>query len=149
MVPSSDSMPDRRITGFADLTFAQSAHLALARAGEIAQTDVEVLHPSAFAIDDRRLHFSIDVLASQVEIDGFRRLLDALARDATSGEASLEVETGERWAVRAPVDGLVQRSGARALAEGAGDHASGPVDLDESETRPTLPSLSRAGGGAG
>lgn len=145
MVTSTDSMPDRRITGFADLTFAQSAHLALARACEIAQTDVEVLHPSAFAVDDRQLQFSIDVRATQVEIDGFRRLLDALVRDATSGEASLEVETGERWALRAPVDG-VQRSGARALAGGPRGQASGPVDLDESETRPTVPSLSRAGG---
>lgn len=139
-------MPDRRITGFADLTFAQSAHLALARAGEIAQTDVEVLHPSAFAIEDRRLQFSIDALASQIEIDGFRRLLDALARDATSGEASLEVETGERWAVRAPIE-EVKGSGARALADGPRDQASGPVDLDESETRLTLPAMSRAGGG--
>lgn len=140
-------MPDRRITGFADLTFAQSAHLALARASEIAQTDVEVLHPEAFAVEDRQLQFSVDCLASQVAIDGFRRLLDALVRDATSGEASLEVETGERWALRAPVDGA-QPSGARALADGPRGQASGPVDLDESETRPTLPSLSRAGGGA-
>jgi hypothetical protein len=126
-------MADRRITGYADLTFAESAHLALARAGEIAQTDVEVQHPAAFAIEDRRLQFSIDANASPIEIDGFRRLLEALVRDATTGEASLEVETGERWAQRAP-DGGRARSGAEGLAAAT----SGTTELDESETRPTM-----------
>lgn len=123
----------RRFTGFADLTFAQSAHLALARAGEIAQTDVEAQHPSAFAVDERHLQFSIDALASQVEIDGFRRLLEALVLDATTGEASIEVESGERWARRATEDGR-----ARSGAEGLAAATSGTTELDESETRPTM-----------
>jgi hypothetical protein len=125
----------RRITGFADLLFPESAHLALARAAEVAQTDVEAEFPSAFAVEERRLQFSIDELASSIAIDGFRRLLEALVRDASAGEASLEVETGERWAGRARGEpaGADQSSGARGLAP----QVSGASELDESETRPT------------
>ncbi len=125
---------ERRITGFADLVFNESAHLALAKAAEIAQTDVEAEHPSAFAIEDRRLQFSVDSLASTTAIDGFRRLLEALVRDASSGEASLEVETGERWAGRARGEAVDASSGARGLAP----QVSGSTELDESETRLTL-----------
>lgn len=120
---------ERRFSGFAQLHFRESAHLALARASEAVQTDVEAQHPGAFIVDDLRLDVSIDAHGSALHIDALRRMLDLLARDAISGEVAVEVEGGERWARR-----VAETSDARTLDP---VQASGPVSAEDSD-RPTI-----------
>ncbi len=91
-----------RWTGFADLSFAESAHLAFARAVEQAATDVHEVRPEAWVIEDRRVGYSDDVEASALSLEGTKRLLAALALQAISGEATIQVAMPpERWVVRA------------------------------------------------
>jgi hypothetical protein len=118
----------RRFSVFAELHFHESAHLALARAVEAVQTDVEAQHPGAFIVDDLRLDVSIDAHATALHVDAVRRMLEVLVRDAISGEAALEIEGGDRWARRAA------GSGARTLDPA---QVSGPVASEDSE-RPTV-----------
>ncbi len=120
---------DRRFSGFAELHFRESAHLALARAAEAIHTDVEAQHPGAFIVDDLRLDVSIDARGTPLHIDAVRRMLDVLVRDAISGEAAVEVDGGDRWARR-----VAENSEARRLEPA---QASGLAGSEESE-RPTL-----------
>jgi hypothetical protein len=91
-----------RWTGFADLSFADSAHLAFARAVEQAATDVHELRPEAWVVEDRRVTFSDQVESGQALLEGTKRLLGALVLQAFAGEASIEVAmSAERWVVRA------------------------------------------------
>jgi len=120
---------DRRFSGFADLHFRESAHLALARAAESVQTDVEAQHPGAFIVDDHRLDVSVEARGSLLHIDALRRMLEALVNDAVSGEAALEIEGGERWARR-----VAEVSEARRLDPA---QISGSVSSEDSD-RPTM-----------
>jgi hypothetical protein len=103
-----------RWTGFADLVFAESAHLAFARAVEQAATDVHEHRPESWVIEDRRIAYAEDVddstadprarsvVASPQALEGTKRLLAALALQAIAGEAAIEVAMPpERWVVRA------------------------------------------------
>lgn len=121
---------DRRFSGFAELHFRESAHLALARAAEAVQTEVEAQHPGAFIVDDLRLDVSIDARGTPHHIDALRRMLEALVKDAVSGEVAIEVEGGERWARR-----VTENSEARKLEPAA--QVSGPVSSEDSD-RPTI-----------
>jgi hypothetical protein len=121
-------MVDRRFKGFADLLFSESAHLALARAAEASGTDVEARHPTAFAVEDRGLRFSVDAPLPAAEVDSFRRLLEALVLEAADGEATLEVENGERWELRAGPHRSTR----------VAPQISGATELDDFDARPTL-----------
>lgn len=118
----------RRFSAFAELHFHESAHLALARAAEAVQTDVESQHPGAFMVDDLRLDVSIEADGSAIHIDALRRMLEVLVRDAISGEASIQAEGSERWVRRAA------GSEARKLEPA---QVSGPVSSEDSD-RPTV-----------
>ncbi len=94
-----------RLRGFADLTFADSARLALVRAGERAHSDVDQVHPDAWAVEDRRVVFSLEVDVARASFEAHRRLLDELVDEAAGGEATLdygpaEDPASERWARR-------------------------------------------------
>lgn len=121
--------PDRRFSGFAELHFGESAHLALARASEAVHTDVEAQHPGAFIVDDLRLDVSIEAHGTALHIDALRRMLEVLVDHAVSGEAAIEVDGGERWARRAPAS-----SQARKLDPAQGSGAAASEDSD----RPTI-----------
>lgn len=89
-------------TGFADLGFAGSARLAMARAHERADTDAQDALPEAWEIDDRHVAFSFEGETSRAVLEGCRRLLESLVLEATSGEALLECRaTTEKWVLRA------------------------------------------------
>ncbi len=89
-------------SGFADFLFPDSAHLAFARAAELAETDTHEEHPDAWVIEDRQVSFSLQTTSSRPVIDSIKRLLDLLAMQATSGEAVIEVTfPPERWLRRA------------------------------------------------
>ncbi len=91
-----------RWNGFADLSFADSAHLAFARAVEQAATDAHELRPEAWVVEDRRVAFSDQVESGQAMLEGTKRLLRALVLQAVAGEAAIEVAMPpERWVVRA------------------------------------------------
>jgi hypothetical protein len=94
-----------RWTGFADLSFADSAHLAFARACEHAMTDAHEAQPESWVIEDRRITFSADVESGPQQIDGTKRLLAALVLQALAGDAVIEVaqppELPERWVLKA------------------------------------------------
>lgn len=91
-----------RWTGFAELSFGESAHMAFARAIEHAQTDAHAELPDAWVMEDRRLSFSATAESSRPVLEGIRRVLAALVLDAVAGDACIEVEhPHERWARRA------------------------------------------------
>lgn len=91
-----------RWTGFADLTFAESAHLAFLRASEVAGAEAAAELHGAWIIEERRIAFAIEHDGSRAVIDGVKRVLGALVLEARSGEAVVEVaEPRERWARRA------------------------------------------------
>jgi hypothetical protein len=91
-----------RWTGFADLTFVDSAHLAFARAAEQAATDVHLDRPEAWVVEDRHVSFSAEIDAGLPVLEGTKRLLGALVLQAISGEAVIEVtQPYERWILRA------------------------------------------------
>jgi len=91
-------------TGFADLGFATSARLAMARAHERAETEAQEALLEAWEIDDRHVAFSFEGETSRAVLEGCRRLLEALVLEATSGEALLECRVpAERWVLRAGV----------------------------------------------
>jgi hypothetical protein len=92
-----------RWTAFADLTFAESAHLAFAKASEIAGAEAAIELHGAWLIEDRRIAFHADGDAGRATIESAIRVLDALVVQATSGEAIVELVdvTSERWARKA------------------------------------------------
>lgn len=91
-----------RWTGFADLSFAESARLAFARALEAAEADAHGSFPDAWVIEDRRVSFSVTVDTSRPVLEGIQRLLGELVLSAVSGDAFIESELPvERWARRA------------------------------------------------
>jgi hypothetical protein len=91
-----------RWSGFADLSFGDSAHLAFARAVEQAATDAHELRPEAWVVEDRHVAFSDQVESGQALLEGTKRLLRALTLQAIAGEAAIEVTMpSERWVVRA------------------------------------------------
>jgi hypothetical protein len=84
-----------------DLEFPDSAHLAFARAAELAETDVHEQYAGAWAIEDRRITFSIEIATNRQVIEAMRRFLALLALQATAGEAVIEIAfPPERWAHR-------------------------------------------------
>jgi hypothetical protein len=92
-----------RWSGFADLEFPDGAQLAFVRAAELAETDVHEQYADAWAIEDRRITFSLDVETGRPALDAIRRFLTLLVREATAGEAVIEIAfPRERW-VRRPV----------------------------------------------
>jgi hypothetical protein len=91
-----------RWTAFADLTFAESAHMAFARALEQAETEAHQLHADAWMIEDRRICFSFAAETSVPVLEGTRRLLAALVLEASSGDVLVEtVQPYDRWARKA------------------------------------------------
>jgi hypothetical protein len=112
-----------RWTGFADLSFGESAHMALARAIEHAQTEAHAELPDAWLVEDRRLSFSVTTETSRPVLEGIRRVLAALVLDAVAGDVSLEVEHPyERWIRKAALPSISKEItvGEDAL-EGAGE----------------------------
>ena len=92
-----------RWSGWAELTFAQSALLAFARAAELADTDVHEQHPEVWVIDDRRVTFELETEGSRTDVEAMKRFLALLALQAEDGEATVEVaEPRELWQRRAP-----------------------------------------------
>ena len=90
-----------RWTSSVDLEFPDSAHLAFARAAELAETDVHEQYAVAWAIEDRRITFSIEIESGRQVIEAMRRFLTLLALQATAGEAVIEIAfPPERWARR-------------------------------------------------
>ena len=84
-----------------DLEFPDSAHLAFARAAELAETDVHEQYAGAWAIEDRRITLSIEIETGRQVIEAMRRFLALLALQATAGEAVIEIAfPPERWARR-------------------------------------------------
>lgn len=91
-----------RWSGSADLEFPDSAHLAFARAAELAETDVHEQYIGAWAIEERRITFSLDVETPRPVLEALRRFLTLLALQATTGEAVIEIAfPPQRW-VRRP-----------------------------------------------
>jgi hypothetical protein len=91
-----------RWSGYADLTFAESAWLAFARAAELGETDVHEQHREAWVIDDRRVVFALDTESSRVTVEAMKRFLGLLALQAAGGEATIEIaEPREVWVRRA------------------------------------------------
>jgi hypothetical protein len=89
-------------SGFADLEFPESAHLAFARAAELAETDVHEQFAAAWAIEDRRISFSLETATTRPVLEAIRRFLALLALQSTAGEAVIEIAfPRERW-VRRP-----------------------------------------------
>jgi hypothetical protein len=89
------------VRGYAELGFVESAGLSFARAIERAHADPTVDHPAAWVIEDRRIVFSVEAEMGPIEIDAHRRLLEEMVREASTGEAYLDMPNGERWARRA------------------------------------------------
>lgn len=90
-----------RWSGSADLEFPDSAHLAFARAAELAETDVHEQYVGAWAIEDRRITFSLEIESGRQVIEAMRRFLALLALQAIAGEAVIEIAfPPERWARR-------------------------------------------------
>jgi hypothetical protein len=91
-------------SGFADLTFAGSAGLALERALEQAQTEAYQDLREAWVIEDRHIAFSIDSETPHAQLEGTRRILAALVLEAVAGEVAIETANpGDRWVRRAAV----------------------------------------------
>lgn len=115
-----------RVRGFAELTYAESARLSFARACEKAPIDVTLDHPHAWVVDDRRISFALDSELGGADLAAHRALLEDLAKEASSGEAYLDVEGQERWSllIGQAVSGvpLQRASGAEALDDP-------PIDL--------------------
>ena len=80
-----------RWTGFADLTFAESAGLAFARAVEQAATDVLVDRHEAWVVGDRHISFAAEIEGGAPLLEGAKRLLRALVLQAIAGEATIEI----------------------------------------------------------
>jgi hypothetical protein len=90
-----------RWSGSADLEFPDSAHLAFSRAAELAETDAHEQYAGAWAIEDRRITFSLEVETGRPVLEAIRRFLTLLALQATAGEAVLEIAfPPERWTRR-------------------------------------------------
>jgi hypothetical protein len=90
-----------RWSGSADLEFPDSAQLAFARACELGETDVHEEFVGAWAIEDRRITFSLEVETGRPVVEAMRRFLALLALQATAGEAVIEIAfPPERWTRR-------------------------------------------------
>jgi hypothetical protein len=112
-----------RWSGFADFSFPDSAHLAFARAIELAETDTQEQHPDAWVIEDRQVTFSLQAESNRSDIESIERVLDLLALQAIAGEAVVEVAfPPERWVRRASTPPF---SGELAIDEG--DSENGPM----------------------
>jgi hypothetical protein len=96
-----------RWNGFAELSFADSARLAFARALDQAQTDVHGCFPDAWVIEDRRIAFSVIADTNRTVLEGIQRLLGALVLGAVAGDALIESENPrERWTRRVAVPAI-------------------------------------------
>lgn len=91
------NFPPMKVRGFAELVFADSAGLAFAQALERAQTDIDQEVPGAWVVEDRRVRFALDADISVASLDAYRRLLEQLVEAADGGEATLDLESGEKW----------------------------------------------------
>jgi hypothetical protein len=91
-----------RWSGSVDLEFPDSGHLAFSRAAELAETDVHEQYAGAWAIEDRRITFSLEIDTGRQVIEAMQRFFSLLALQATAGEAVIEIAfPPERW-VRRP-----------------------------------------------
>src|SRR5947208_8838650 len=86
-----------KVRGYAELVFADSAGLAFAHALERAHTEVDQEVPGAWVVEERRLRFALDADISVASLDAYRRVLEHLIEGAEGGEATLDLETGEKW----------------------------------------------------
>jgi hypothetical protein len=92
-----------RWTAFADLSFADSAWLAFARAAELAETDAHEQHRAAWVIDDNRIQVSLtNVESGRSMVEGLRRFLGLLALQAVDGEVRIDVLSPRESWVRTP-----------------------------------------------
>jgi hypothetical protein len=91
-----------RWSGFAHLSFSESAWLAFARAAELAETDIHEQHQDAWIIDDRHIAFALETESGRGPIQAMQRFLDLLVLQAEAGEARIEIaEPCEHWVRRA------------------------------------------------
>ena len=91
-----------RWSGYADLSFAESAWLAFARAAELAETDIHEQHQDAWIIDDLHIAFALETESGRGPIEAMQRFLDLLVLQAEAGEARIEIaEPCECWVRRA------------------------------------------------
>lgn len=91
-----------RWSGFADLTFSESAWSAFARAAELAETDAHEQCSEAWVLHDRRITFAVETESGRALVEGIKRFLGLLALQAESGEAVVEIASPrERWLRRA------------------------------------------------
>ncbi|MEP7121833.1 MAG: hypothetical protein ABJE95_13015 [Byssovorax sp.] len=74
-----------------DLEFPDSAHLAFARAAELAETDVHEQYVGAWAIEDRRISLSLEIETARPTIEAVQRFLALLALQAIAGDAVIEI----------------------------------------------------------
>lgn len=63
-------------------------------------SDVTVDHPEAWLIDDRRISFALDAELSLPDVAAHQRILEEIGKLAISGDAFLDVEGQDRWALR-------------------------------------------------
>jgi hypothetical protein len=112
-----------RWSGFANLIFSDNARLALARAVELAETDLVEEHPGAWLVEDRRIGFSLALESLPSVVEAAKRLLSELADQACEGEAFVETANPlERWVRRASAplaSGTVEATGDNADTDAA------------------------------
>ncbi len=113
------------VRGFAALSFPDSAGLSFARATERAFADPAVDHPEAWSIEERRVEFAFEGHLTPAEVEAHKRLLGELLREASEGEAYLDVE-GERWDAQSATSGVPR------------PEQSGPAVRDPEMSTPTI-----------
>lgn len=114
-----------RVRAHALLTFPESAGLCLGRAVERAFADPTVDHPEAWVVDERGIQLAFEGELSRAAVEAYKRLLSELLREASSGEAHLDVD-GERWDARAAASGVPRPD------------PSGPAEADPELSLPTI-----------
>ena len=120
-------------SGYASLVFAESAGLAFARALDLAETEAYQDYLDAWVIEDRRITFALDGIASRPGVEGTKRLLSALVTQAISGEAMLDTKY-ERWARKVSAanrnNGYGEVTTGQTIRMGASSGIEGPASLE-------------------
>jgi hypothetical protein len=84
-------------SGYAEIWFGESAHLALARAVEQSGSDALSLFADAWLIEDRSITLHVETHTPRAEMIAVQRLLSELLLEAERGEAVIDVPPFERW----------------------------------------------------
>lgn len=113
------------VRAFAVLSFPESAGLCLARAVERAFADPTVDHPEAWVVHEREIQLGFEGPLGPAAVEAYKRLLSELLREASSGEAYLDVE-GVRWDAKAASSGVPRPD------------QSGPAEPDPELSLPTI-----------